>query len=62
MHARRLILCACLFLGGCATGSREAAEARGYERGYRQAVKEQYWLIQNQQREPAKATRQTQSP
>ena len=32
-----------------------AAEARGYERGYRQAVKEQYWLIQNQQRRPAPA-------
>jgi hypothetical protein len=36
---------------GCALSDREAeAEARGYERGYRQAVKEQYWIIQNQQR------------
>ena len=45
----------CLGLTGCATSARQtdreaAAEARGYERGYRQAVKEQYWLIQNQQR------------
>ena len=48
----------CLGLVGCATPARQtnreaAAEARGYERGYRQAVKEQYWLIQNQQRRPA---------
>lgn len=42
-------------LGGCAgIRDREAdAEAKGYERGYRQAVKEQYWIIQNQQRKPA---------
>ena len=58
MHPRRLILVLCLGLAGCATPSRlaereAAAEARGYERGYRQAVKEQYWLIQNQQRRPA---------
>lgn len=40
-----------LLLAGCATPQREAdAEARGYERGYRQATKEQYWIIQNQQR------------
>ena len=50
----------CLGLFGCATPARTtdreaAAEARGYERGYRQAVKEQYWLIQNQQRRPAPA-------
>ena len=43
------------FASGCATATRPsdrdaAAEARGYERGYRQAVKEQYWIIQNQQR------------
>ncbi len=43
-------------LAGCATSKRDTeAEARGYERGYRQAVKEQYWLIQNQQRRPAPA-------
>jgi hypothetical protein len=56
MCARSLTLFICLFVGGCASGPREsAAEARGYERGYRQAVKEQYWLIQNQQRGPAQA-------
>jgi hypothetical protein len=44
-----------LLLAGCATTKREAAEARGYERGYAQAVKEQYWILQRQQRpaEPA---------
>lgn len=57
---RCLILLLCLALAGCATPARPtdretAAEARGYERGYRQAVKEQYWLIQNQQRQPAPA-------
>ena len=43
-----------LTLAGCATPHhRETdAEARGYERGYRQAVQEQYWIIQNQQRRP----------
>ena len=52
MRGRRLMLIACLLLGGCATVPPRdaAAEARGYERGYRQAVKEQYWIIQNQQR------------
>ena len=55
MHPRQLIVLLCLALAGCATSARlsdreAAAEARGYERGYRQAVKEQYWLIQNQQR------------
>lgn len=40
-------------LSGCATTRREpAAEARGYERGYAQAVKEHYWMLQNQQRPP----------
>ena len=40
-----------LLLAGCATSRRDTeAEARGYERGYRQATKEQYWIIQNQQR------------
>lgn len=58
MHPSRLTIFLCLALAGCATPSRlsereAAAEARGYERGYRQAVKEQYWLIQNQQRRPA---------
>ena len=60
MRPRCLILLLCLVLAGCATPARlsereAAAEARGYERGYRQAVKEQYWLIQNQQRQPAPA-------
>lgn len=50
-----LILCA---LSGCALPSRQRdAEARSYERGYRQAVKEQYWIIQNQQRNPQPASR-----
>jgi hypothetical protein len=58
MRTCSLIPLLCLLLGGCATHTRlsdreAAAEARGYERGYRQAVKEQYWLIQNQQRRPA---------
>ena len=56
----RCLTLLCLALAGCATPARlsdreVAAEARGYERGYRQAVKEQYWLIQNQQRQPAPA-------
>ncbi len=60
MHPRGLILLLCLALAGCATPARltereAAAEARGYERGFGQAVKEQYWLIQNQQRRPAPA-------
>ncbi len=46
-----VLLLLLLALSGCATTRREAdAEARGYERGYRQAVQEQYWIIQNQQR------------
>lgn len=55
MRPRGLILCLCAILAGCTTPSaREvAAEARGFERGYGQAVKEQYWMIQNQQRPPA---------
>lgn len=59
---KTLLLLSLISLGltGCATPTRQtdreaAAEARGYERGYRQAVKEQYWLIQNQQRRPAPA-------
>ena len=60
MHPRHLIVLLGLALPGCATPARisdreAAAEARGYERGYGQAVKEQYWLIQNQQRRPAPA-------
>ena len=49
---RSLLLLSLLALPGCATVSDRdaAAEARGYERGYRQAVKEQYGIIQNQQR------------
>ena len=49
---RSLLLLSLLALSGCATVSDRAAaaEARGYERGYRQAVKEQYGIIQNQQR------------
>jgi hypothetical protein len=52
---RRLLPLLLLTLAGCATPHhRETdAEARGYERGYRQAVKEQYWIIQNQQRATA---------
>jgi starvation-inducible outer membrane lipoprotein len=58
MRPRCLIVSLCLALAGCATSPRTsdrdaAAEARGYERGYRQAVKEQYWIIQNQQRGPS---------
>ena len=52
MRLSGLILLA-LALNGCATTKRETdAEARGYERGYRQAVQEQYWIIQNQQHRP----------
>ena len=55
MKPLHVIMLVCLAFAGCATPRRQtdreaAAEARGYERGYRQAVKEQYWLIQNQQR------------
>ena len=60
MSNRCLVPLLCLAVAGCASPARlsdreAAAEARGYERGYRQAVKEQYWLIQNQQRRPATA-------
>jgi hypothetical protein len=60
MSKRCLVPLLCLAFAGCATPARlsdreTAAEARGYERGYRQAVKEQYWLIQNQQRRPVPA-------
>lgn len=57
---RPLLWCSAIFLTGCATTSRPTsreteAEARGFERGYGQAVKEQYWIIQNQQRQAAVA-------
>jgi len=57
MRPSCLTLVLCLMLTGCATTAQReaAAEARGYERGYRQAVKEQYWIIQNQQRRPGPA-------
>jgi uncharacterized protein YceK len=62
MRAAGLIIL-CLLLAGCASPRRREAdaEARGYERGYAQAVKEQYWIIQNQQRRPAE-TAQSQQP
>lgn len=48
-----------LMLAGCASPARREAdaEARGYERGYAQAVREQYWIIQNRQREDAARTK-----
>ena len=51
-----IVFCGTL-LGGCATPAQReaAAEARGYERGYQQAVQEQYWIIQQQQRRSAAA-------
>ncbi len=62
MRAAGLIIL-CLLLAGCASPRRREAdaEARGYQRGYAQAVKEQYWIIQNQQRRPAE-TAQSQQP
>ncbi len=63
MRTFSLITGLCLLLAGCASPTREAAaEARGYERGYRQAVNEQYWLIQNQQRPSAKADAKPTNP
>ena len=58
---RAALLSLVIFLTGCAsTASRDAAaEARGYERGYAQAVKEQYWIIQNQQRTPSQTPKPT---
>lgn len=53
MRASLALLLATL-LSGCATTRREAAaEARGYERGYAQAVKEHYWMLQDRQRPAA---------
>lgn len=56
---RALLLFSIFLFAGCAGPTRRsdrdtATEARGYERGYRQAVKEQYWIIQNQQRAPGR--------
>ncbi|MFZ5495606.1 MAG: hypothetical protein ACOZE5_09775 [Verrucomicrobiota bacterium] len=54
---RPSLVCLLLLLAGCASPRREPdAEARAYERGYRQAVKEQYWIIQNQQRTASSAS------
>jgi len=53
---RPSLVCLLLLLTGCASPRREPdTEARAYERGYRQAVKEQYWIIQNQQRTASSA-------
>ncbi len=53
---RRLTVLLLLALGGCASPARrEAAAALDYARGYREAVQEQYWIIQNQQRRAAPA-------
>lgn len=51
---RRVTALLFLLLAGCATPSarEKAAEARGYERGYAQAVKEQFWIIQRLQAPP----------
>lgn len=58
---RRLSLLFLLGLAGCTSPAQRetAAEACGFERGYRQAVQEQYWIIQNQQRRPASAQPET---
>lgn len=51
MRARLLLALLLPAMAGCASAPRAAeAEARGYERGRAQAMKEQYWIIQNQQR------------
>lgn len=55
--SRLLLSFIALLLAGCATQRREAdAEARGFERGYGQAIKDQYWIIQNLQRGVTPAT------
>lgn len=62
---RILLLSALLSaLAGCAMPARRAAEAadRSYARGYQQAVQEQYWIIQNQQRLPAAPLRNPVQP
>jgi hypothetical protein len=51
MRPERLLFALLVIFSGCATPKRDAeAAARDYERGYGQAVKEQYRIIQNQQR------------
>ena len=53
MRPERILFALLVIFSGCATPKRDAeAAARDYERGYGQAVKEQYWIIQNQQRAP----------
>ena len=64
---RPLLWCSAILLTGCATTSRPTAreteaEARGFERGYGQAVKEQYWIIQNQQRQAPVAASKPPTP
>lgn len=53
-----LMIGLCFLLTGCATrGARDAAaEARGYARGLQQAVKEEYWRIQDRQRDRDRTT------
>jgi len=48
----RIFFLLLLALAGCRAPQREV-ETRSYERGYAQAVKEQYWIQQNNQRAPA---------
>ncbi len=52
---RRLNVLLILTLAGCVSPAQReaAAEARGYERGYRQAVQEHYWQLQARQRPPS---------
>lgn len=61
---RRLSWLLLLGLAGCASPAKRDAEteARAYERGYQQAVREQYWLIQNQQRQPAETPPKPRKP
>lgn len=60
---RSCILLLALIHAGCVTPKRDAAaEARGFERGYGQAVKEQYWIIQRQQRVAAPGPNHPQPP
>lgn len=57
MPTRGVVVLLALALGGCTSmAEREAsAEQRGFERGYRHAVQEQYWIIQQQQRRASAA-------
>lgn len=57
---RLSLICLLLLLQGCASPRREPdAGTQAFERGYRQAVKEQYWIIQNQQRAASPAPNPT---